>query len=31
LADGKVDQGELSLVRVIATSLGLPMPPLMSE
>lgn len=31
LADGKVDQDELSLVRVIATSLGLPMPPLMSE
>lgn len=31
LADGKVDQGELSLVRVVATSLGLPMPPLVSE
>jgi hypothetical protein len=31
LADGKVAQEELSLVRVIATSLGLPMPPLVSE
>jgi Zn-dependent protease with chaperone function len=31
LADGKVDQDELSLVRVVATSLGLPMPPLISE
>ena len=31
LADGKVAQEELSLVRVIAASLGLPMPPLMSE
>ena len=31
LADGKVAQDELSLVRVIATSLGLPMPPLMCE
>ena len=31
LADGKVAQDELSLVRVIAISLGLPMPPLISE
>ena len=31
LADGKVAQEELSLIRVIATSLGLPMPPLISE
>lgn len=31
LADGKVAEEELSLVRVIATSLGLPMPPLISE
>lgn len=31
LADGKVAQEELSLVRVIASSLGLPMPPLVTE
>jgi Zn-dependent protease with chaperone function len=31
LADEKVAQEELSLIRVIATSLGLPMPPLVSE
>ncbi len=31
LADGKVAQSELSLIRLIATSLGLPMPPLISE
>jgi Zn-dependent protease with chaperone function len=31
LADGKVEQGELSLIRIIAASLGLPMPPLMSQ
>ncbi len=31
LADEKVAQEELSLIRVIATSLGLPMPPLISE
>ena len=31
LADEKVEQGELSLIRIIATSLGLPMPPLVSE
>jgi Zn-dependent protease with chaperone function/tellurite resistance protein len=31
LADGTVAQDELRLVRVIATSLDLPMPPLMSE
>ena len=28
LADGKVEQEELSLIRVIAASIGLPMPPL---
>ncbi len=31
LSDGKVCQDELSLIRVIAMSLGLPMPPLISE
>ena len=31
LADGKVAQEELSLVHVISTSLGLPMPPLVCE
>jgi len=31
LADGKIAQEELSLIRVIATSLGLPMAPLISE
>ncbi len=30
LSDGKVEAEELSLIRVIATSLALPMPPMMS-